>query len=161
MSPSAIKNRPEPPAMGANGYDEDFCAWVGEQVALLRAGRFGEIDAENIAEELSDVGKSEYAKLDSVLRVLLMHMLKSDQQPELRTPSWVYSIDEQRRRYLKLIRKNPSLKAYRDEALADIYSIARNWAASETHFDVSEFPSECPYTWADIIERPFEHDQRR
>jgi hypothetical protein len=37
-------------------YERDLYAWVQEQVALLRAGRLGEIDAENIAEEISDVG---------------------------------------------------------------------------------------------------------
>ncbi|MDQ3559327.1 MAG: DUF29 domain-containing protein, partial [Pseudomonadota bacterium] len=37
-------------------YESDLYAWSREQAALLRAGRLGEIDAENIAEEVLDVG---------------------------------------------------------------------------------------------------------
>lgn len=139
-------------------YEDDFYTWLEEQVALLRAGRFGEIDAENIAEELSDVAKAERSKLDSILRVLVTHMLKWDQQPELRTPSWVFSIREQRRRFGRLIARNPGLKPSRDEALQDVYPTARDWAAAETHYHVSEFPSECPYGWDDLLNRPFEVD---
>ena len=49
-------------------YDRDLYAWVEEQVRLLRAGRLTEIDAENIAEEILDVGRNEYDKLESALR---------------------------------------------------------------------------------------------
>jgi hypothetical protein len=160
MSQPVVKKRPEPPSVGSTRYDEDLYTWVQEQVALLRAGRFDEIDAENIAEELSDVGKSERAKLESALRVLVMHMLKWDQQPELRTPSWVFSIREQRRRIDRLLRQNPGLKPHQDESLADVYQSARDWASLETHFDVSEFPGECPYTWDDLLRRPFEADPK-
>jgi hypothetical protein len=139
-------------------YEDDLFTWVEEQVALLRAGRIADIDVDNIAEELRSVGASERSRLDSILRVLVMHMLKWDQQPEFRTPSWVYSISEQRRRYERLMRRNPGLKPSRDEALADIFPIARNWAAAETHFDPGEFPETCPYSWYDLLERPFEVD---
>jgi hypothetical protein len=139
-------------------YEDDLYTWVQEQVALLRAGRLDEIDAENIAEELSDVSSSQYDKLWSALRVLVMHMLRWDQQPEFRTRSWVYSIREQRKRYAKVLKKNPGLASRRDEALADAYDSARLWAAEETSLPVDEFPDECPYTWDDILERPFESD---
>lgn len=139
-------------------YEDDLYGWAAEQAALLEAGRYQEIDIENVAEELRSLGASERAKLDSVLRVLVMHMLKWDQQPQFRTPSWTYSIAEQRRRYDRLIRKNPGLKPYRDEALTDMYPTARDWAAAETHFLTDEFPAECPYTWDDLLRRPFEID---
>lgn len=139
-------------------YEDDLYTWVKEQVALLRARQFDQVDAGNVAEELSDVGAAERSMLDSILRVLVMHMLKWDQQPDFRTPSWAHSIDEQRRRYARLIRRNPGLKPHRDEALEEMYPIARNWAAAETHFHVSEFPESCPYTWDDLLDRPFEVD---
>ena len=154
--PATKERRTRPPAR--TRHDDDLYTWVQEQVVLLRAGRLDEVDAENVAEELSDVGKSEESKLDSILRVLVMHMLKWDQQPDFRTPSWVSSIHEQRRRYAKLIRRNPGLEPSRDEALADIYPISREWAAAETHFHVSEFPETCPYSWDDLLGRPFEVD---
>ena len=140
-------------------YDEDLYTWVQEQVALLRAGRLDEVDAENVAEELADVGKSERWRLWSILRVLVMHMLKWDQQPEQRTPSWVYSIREQRRRYGKLLKSSPSLKGQRDEVLAEVYPVARGWASDETSIPEDEFPTESPYDWDDLLNRPFEVDE--
>ncbi|MEL6061049.1 MULTISPECIES: DUF29 domain-containing protein [unclassified Methylobacterium] len=142
-------------------YEEDLCAWVQEQVALLRAGRFDAIDVERVAEELEDLSKREFSKLYSCLRVLVMHMLKWDQQPEHRTPSWIYSIREQRRRLDRLLKESPSLKARLAEALADAYPDARDWAADETHLTPDEFPSVCPYTWEDIRARPFDLDSAK
>ena len=163
MGDPAVKERPaaSDASSGTRArYEDDLYTWVNEQVELLRAGRLDEIDAQNIAEELSDVGASQYDKLWSSLRVLVMHMLKWDQQPEFRTPSWVYSIREQRNRYAKILKKNPGLASRRDEALADAYDSARLWAANETSLPVDEFPDECPYTWDDILNRPFETDPK-
>ena len=142
-------------------YEDDLYTWVGEQVALLNAGRLPEIDAVGIAEELGDVGSEQYERLESSLRVLLMHMLKWDQQPEFRTPSWVYSIREQRKRYARILKRNPGLKSRREEALAEAYDSARRWAALETNLVPSEFPDECPYGWDDVLDRPFETDAQR
>lgn len=44
-------------------YQQDVIAWANEQAALLRAGRFAEINLEQIAEEIEDVGKSEQREL--------------------------------------------------------------------------------------------------
>ena len=57
-------------------YEADVVAWAQEQAALLRAGRFSEIDIANIAEEIEDVGKSEKRELASRMAVLLAHLLK-------------------------------------------------------------------------------------
>lgn len=139
-------------------YEDDLYTWVQEQIALLRAGRLADIDAENIAEELSVLARSEYSRLVSALRVLVMHMLKWDQQPEYRTPSWVYSIKEQRDRFADALHDNPGLRPRRDEALAKAYRQARRGAALETGLHETEFPKECPYDWDQLLERPFEVD---
>ena len=158
MGQQAAKERGIGGALGRVRYEDDLYTWSKQQVALLRDGRLDEIDVENIIEELRSLDGAEKSKLDSILRVLVMHMLKWDQQPEYRTPSWVYSIREQRRRYEHLMEENPGLKPRRDEALHRMFPISRNWAAAETHYEVSEFPDTCPYTWDDLLERPFEVD---
>jgi hypothetical protein len=146
------------PAEDRTPYERDFHAWALEQARLLRAGRLDAVDAENVAEELESLGRSERAKLHGILRVLVMHMLKWDQQPEHRTRSWIFSIREQRRRYRQLIEDNPSLKPRRDAALARAYEEARLWAADETHLQPEDFPDACPYAWDDLLERPFDFD---
>lgn len=142
-------------------YEDDLYTWVEEQVALLRDGRIHELDLANIAEELQDVGSERYDQLESSFRVLLMHMLKWDQQPERKTASWEASIDEQRRRIERLLRKNPGLKSKLEEAILEGYSDARRWAAVETGLSRHAFPEECPYSRDDMMRRAFTLDPER
>jgi hypothetical protein len=137
----------ERPAKERTRYEDDYYTWVLEQVALLRAGRLDEVDAENIAEELSDIPSALFDRLQFSLKVLLMHMLKWDRQPEHRTRTWVFSIHEQRRRVQRLLNENPGLRSRLDEALEEGYEYARPWAALETVLVESEFPEECPTLW--------------
>lgn len=136
-------------------YERDLYAWSLEQARLLKEGRLDEVDALNVAEEILDVGRNEYDKLESALRVLLMHMLKWDHQPEKRTRSWENSIAIQRDHALRQLRDNPSLKSRIREATSNAFSDARRLASSETDKEVDAFPSECPYDWDTILNRPF------
>ena len=70
----ATRTRDKPAAAPRTRYEDDLYTWVQEQVALLRAGRVEEIDALNVAEELSDLGKSEFRTLESALTVLVLHL---------------------------------------------------------------------------------------
>lgn len=139
--------------------DQDMVGWIERQVALLRAGRLDEIDAVHLAEELEYIGKTYQQQLTSALRILLMHMLKWDQQPEHKTRSWQFSIAEHRRRINRYLKRSPSLKSRLPEMLAEAYEDALPWAAYETHLPEDEFPKHCPYDWTDIMDRPFELDR--
>jgi hypothetical protein len=57
------------------------------------------------------------------------------------------------------VEQSPSLAAKRDHLLAHAYPGARDWAANETSLPVDEFPDPCPYSWDDLLERPFEVDR--
>jgi hypothetical protein len=139
-------------------HDRDLHAWSLEQARLLRESRFTELDAENLAEEILDVGRNEYDKLESALRVLLMHMLKWDHQPEKRSRSWENTIDIQRRHVVRQLRDNPSLRSRSDEALTAAYEDASRLASSETDMDFSAFPAQCPYDWEAILHRAFKRE---
>ena len=155
MSRAALKDAPAAP--GRTRYDEDLYTWVQEQVALLRAGRLDEVDAENVAEELSDVGKSEFSKLQSALEIVLIHMLKWDHQPERRSRSWANSIAAHRRHCTDVLKDNPGLKSRREEAVERGYAQAILGASSETNRDAASFPAVCPYDWEVILGRPIEY----
>jgi hypothetical protein len=133
-------------------YDRDLYSWAIEQAALLRAGRLAEADILNIAEEIDDVGSEQYDKLASALRVILLHLLKWDHQPERRSRV-------QRKHVSRVLRKNPGLKARVDEAVIEAYEVARIEAAAQTLLDEEIFALECPYTWRDITEREIEWPQ--
>jgi hypothetical protein len=55
---------PAPPRKHEADYDLDFFAWTQHTAALLREGRFDELDVEHLAEEVEDMGKRERRELD-------------------------------------------------------------------------------------------------
>jgi hypothetical protein len=142
-------------------YEDDPYGWSKEQAMLLRAGRLSEIDAVNIAEEIEDVARSEYHRLESALTILLMHMLKWDHQPAFRGRGWVNTLREQRRRVERQLRENPSLKPALDKAILEAYEDARDLASTETNLDISEFQKTCPYDFEEIMNRVFEWPAQR
>src|SRR5208337_2437094 len=98
----------------APSKESDLCSWAVRQAELLRAGRLSEIDPAGIAEEIDDVGEEQYLRLESALRVLMLHLLKWDHQPAMRSRSWTITVREQRRRVLRQFKKNPGLKSQLD-----------------------------------------------
>ena len=136
-------------------YDRDIYSWSLEQARLVREGRWDAVDRENVAEEIESLGRTEFNRLESALRVLLMHMLKWDHQPEKRTRSWENTIIEQRARVERQLRENPSLKSRRDEAVREGYRAGRLRASGETDIDLDRFPEACPYDWDAVMSREF------
>ncbi|MGZ8217715.1 DUF29 domain-containing protein [Methylomagnum sp.] len=137
--------------MNAQIHRDDFYGWAMQNAELLRQGRLGEIDSERIAEELEDMGGSKERELESRLGVLLAHLLKWVYQPERRGTSWRATIDEQRLRVARVLRKNPSLKSKLNEAFADAYDDARLIAMRETGIDKKVFPKACPFSIAETL----------
>lgn len=140
------------------GYDSDFYSWSQEQGRLVREGRWAEIDRENVAEEIESLGREQFNKLESAFRVLLMHMLKWDHQPERRSRSWALSIREQRIVLRNVIADNPGLKPRIEEAMARGYEMARVAAANETGLPEKILPETCPYSFDDVTSRAFEYE---
>ena len=153
-SDSEVKLVPDDAPAGAS-YERDFYTWTLEQAQLLRAGRWGALDRENVAEEIESLGREQFDKLESALRVLLMHMLKWDHQPERRGRSWTLSIEAQRVRVERLLTINPGLKPRIPEAVTHGYRLARLEAAQETGLEKRHFPEQCPYDWDAITSREF------
>lgn len=147
------------PATTPRSYDADLYGWVEDQVALLRAGEVGSIDASHIAQELDELGRSEFNKLVSALRIVLQHLLKRDYQPERRSRSWANSIQIQRRHIDYEIRHSPSLKRRIMEAMELAYFDATRRASDETGLPPETFPGSCPYSWEDVTSRLTSWDQ--
>jgi len=136
-------------------YDHDFYAWANEQAALLREGRFSQADIEHIADEIESMGKTEKRELVSRLRVLMLHLLKWRFQPMKRTTSWEASIKVQRSDLDEHLKDNPSLKAIIPESLEKAFQNAVLEAVAETGQPQSGFPSECPWTFEQMMDRDF------
>ena len=136
-------------------YDRDFYAWANEQAALLRAGRLTEADIGNIAEEIDSIGRGEKRELINRLAVLLSHLLTWQFQPAFRGNSWRLTIEEQRNRVDDHLGDNPTLKSQLDQALRTAYRSAANEASIETGFARGAFPTECPYSYEQIMNPDF------
>jgi hypothetical protein len=145
---------PAPDAAGP-AYDRDFYSWSLEQARLVREGRWSAVDRENVAEEIESLGREQFSKLESAIRVLLVHMLKWDHQPRRRSRSWTPSIKEQRIALNQVLEDNPGLKPRIAEALERAYRRARLEAARETGLDEEQFPAQCPYSWDNVVSRDF------
>lgn len=143
---------PEAPAAG---YERDFYSWLMEQARLVREGRFEALDRDNLAEEIESLGREQFNKLESALRVLLLHMLKWDHQPEKRSRSWALSIRDQRLALDDVLADNPGLKPRITEAMTRGYRRARVQAAKETGLETSVFPEACPYSFENAVSREF------
>lgn len=132
--------------MTTPNYHEDYHGWVLHNAELLRQGRLDEIDVENIAEELEDMGGGKERELESRLGILLAHLLKWVYQPERRGNSRRATIEEQRRRVARLLRTNPSLKSKLENAFVEAYGDARLIAMRETGMDKKIFPESSPFS---------------
>lgn len=136
-------------------YDTDFYAWSEQQAALLRAEEFESVDWDNLIEELVAIGAAQRRELVSRLQVLILHLLKWQYQPELRSKSWRYTIRNQRNELAYLLEESPSLRTLLAERVAIAYPRAVKDALEETGFLRSPFPATCPYAGEQILDETF------
>jgi len=136
-------------------YETDFYDWTNQQAHLLRAGKFAEIDVQNLVEEIEDMGKRQKQELVSRLRVLLMHLLKWEYEPTYRSKSWTATIKTQRFDIAEHLEQNPSLKATLDASIAKAWKGALVDAEAETEIDRRSFPQMCPWGFDQFMAEDF------
>ena len=149
MSKSAVREETTRPA----AKEADLYSWARRQAELLRAGRLSEIDAAAIAEEIDDVGEEQYDKLESALRVLILHLLKWDHQPSMRSRSWTLTIREQRDAPSGSCERIRASNPRSTRRLEAAYEDARLEAANETGLPLSIFPTRRPFDHSEIMQR--------
>lgn len=136
-------------------YAIDFYQWANDQAALLRSGNLAALDIANLIDEIEGMAKSEKRELINRLGVLLAHLLKWQYQVSRRSNSWRFTILEQRRKVLRVLKENPGLKYNINETVIDAYGDARYDAAKETNLTLTTFPIDCPWMFEQIIDDEF------
>jgi len=136
-------------------YETDFYSWAKHNAQLLRNGQLDQADWEHIAEGLEEMSGSKESELENRLGVLLTHLLKWRYQPERKGNSWSATIEEQRRRVKRVLKKNPGLKSYFAEAFDYAYGDARLMATRETGMDKKTFPEICPFSAEQTLDENF------
>lgn len=84
------------------------------------------------------------------MEVLIMHLLKWEFQPNLRSRIWELIIKEQRLCLQSLLDDSPSLKPHLISILDRIYKLAVIEAELET--GLNTFPEICPFAITQILE---------
>ena len=133
-------------------YEDDVFAWSQQTAEAIAQGRLENLDLAHLADEISDVGKSEQRALASQIERVLVHLLKIRFQSDRHSGSWDLSIAEARERIRQTLRRNPSLCAAVPEIIAEAYGIARIRAARQTGLALDSFPAGCPFPQDAILQ---------
>ncbi len=136
-------------------YDQDFAAWAFETAHLIRERRFEEIDAENLAEEVEGIGKSQRRQLDNRLAVIISHLLKWKFQPAKRSRRWESTTFTQRIKLRRLLKDSPSLRPRSSDSIREIYDDVVRITSIETGLAIRDFPAECPFSLEQILDDDF------
>jgi len=141
--------------MTVQTYDTDFLDWTQEQAALLRARRWDALDLEHLAEEIEDMGREQKLALQSLLRQILLHLLKLALSPACAPRAkWTEDIIELRDRAQTRIEATPSLKHFAPELFAKAWQQARR--AAQKSFDLYDeqvhVPAVCPYSLEQVLD---------
>ena len=148
-----VARRPEPRSPSAL-YASDFHAWTVEQSAALQRAAASELDWAGLAEEIGDLGNEVFNALRSSFRIILIHLLKWDHEPERRSRSWVASIRSHRQEVADILSRSTSLRPRQHEAIEAAYRRARIEAAGEMDRPERTLPASCPYSLEDVLNRP-------
>lgn len=136
-------------------YERDFVRWAEQQVSLLRARQFEQLDTTHLVEELEGMIAHHRRELGSRLKVLMFHLLKCEFQPGLKSSSWLNTLAHQREEIAELLHDSPSLAPVIPALAKRRYRQAVMAAARETHLPPRTFPPELPYTLEQLLDEDF------
>ena len=134
----------------ADLYHEDETAWLDAMSELLRLGSYSALDHEHLQEFLEDMAKSERREVTSRILILLMHILKWEYKPEMRSRSWKLSILHQGFELREHVGKGV-LRRHADDVLDQTYQQAVKMAMTETGKFRADFPIQCPFSFDEIL----------
>ncbi len=146
-------------------YDEDFYAWTQHQADLLRQlEQAGSelpvpVDLAHVAEEIADLGKSELRGTTSLMRNIMVHLIKAASDPSTeavnhwRSEATTFQAD---------------LPAYFTPSMRQLIELDNLWKRARAIAEAdlrkhgkslgSSIPVACPYTLADLIAEEFDFD---
>jgi len=109
-------------------YDRDYQCWLDQTVAQLRSHDFGNLDLENLIEEIESLGKSDKRAISSYLMRLCEHLLKVkywESERVLCFRGWMLEVNHFRSEIELILQDSPSLKYFLNENFLYAYQKAR------------------------------------
>jgi hypothetical protein len=140
-------------------YDHDYYAWVQNQVRALREHRIEDIDFENVAEEIDDLGKSEKWSIESHLQTLIEHLLKlAYTQGMIRERNdrlWRGTVKLARAKIRRRLAQSPSLQGKMGELFAVAYDDGRIKMLSRINLPEDRVPTTAPWPLEQVLDDNF------
>jgi Domain of unknown function DUF29 len=134
-------------------YEEDFFAWTVRQAELLRHLPLtsNAVDAEHVAEEIEDLGRSELRTAQSLVEHIIEHLLKLE-FPGLGEPSdhWRDEIVEWRLQLDKTLTASIEAKLDLPSRYRAALRLARRLERDVPGL-VARLPPVCPYSLNEIV----------
>ncbi|MEX2213011.1 MAG: DUF29 domain-containing protein [Phycisphaeraceae bacterium] len=131
-------------------YHDDETAWLEFMSKLISERRFDELDYDHLREYLQDMARRDKREVLSRLTILLVHLLKWEHQPALRSNSWQATILHQRQELADLL-ESAVLRQYAIDSLPRAYDRAVKQAVVETGLDEGTFPAACVWTMDEVL----------
>ena len=156
-----MQQRPQIPP----DYDKDFFAWTQHQAKLLRTlDRRGPdlpagLNLRQVAEEIKDLGSAELNSVKSLIRQILVHLIKWASEPastalgHWRTEATTFHFD-MLDAYTPSMRRQIDMEQLWARALKLADLRLREHGSSVS----AEVPEECPFSVQDLIAEDFSFD---
>jgi hypothetical protein len=149
----------------APDYDEDFFAWARHQAKLLRGLRKQnsalpqELDLAHVAEEIEDLGKAELRGATSLIRNIMVHLIKAASVP---------SADAVGHWRTEVTTFQADLPEYYTPSMRQRINVQKLWmrargiaeGALQEHGAslASTVPTECPFLLKELVAEDFSFD---
>lgn len=149
--------------MATSLYETDFVAWTKEQAAELRRLRDARIntrlDLDQLAEEVEDLGSERKFAFESLIEVIIEHLLKLAHSPAVEPrKKWMISVQNARRSAAR--RSTATLRREADDTLDQRFAAARAAAVFsmqvyDEHDAIESVPTTNPYSLDEILDPDF------
>ncbi len=133
-------------------YEEDFLLWIEKTIKLLSDRAIEDLDYDNLIEELATLGRSEKRTVVSLIKQLLIHLLLYQYwttEHDRNANHWraeIINFKQQLRDELR----SKTIYNYAITQIDNLYIDALKIAKNKSN--LKSLPSQCPYTFAQIID---------
>ena len=149
-----------------SAHADDFFAWSQNQAGLIRrltpssGGVPDGLDIANVAEEIEDLGRAELNAAESLIRNILVHLLKAHSDPQ--APALAHWRTETTTFYADLVQTySPSIRQRIDlpKAWQLAQRIARDSLRERDRELSAAVPPACPFSVDELVSDDFDFDR--
>ncbi len=133
-------------------YESNYSQWLEETIKSLKSRQLGDIDYDNLIEELEELAKTEKRRVRSLLEQIIRHLLLYQNwyiEKPRNDNHWAAEIISFRNQINEELTTN--LRNHLAENINLIYSNALDYVKTKT--ELTNLPKICPYTLDQILDK--------